>query len=518
MSDAGVSSHVKSASPDPYRALIWSVLLIGCALRLSLLFTTHATEEDFYITLRYAENIAAGHGFVYNAGQHVLGTTTPLYTLLLALVSRLGMDPVLFGKLVGVAADTCAQLFTYRLGRTIGRPVAGLAAAVWLALAPTNLIWSTKGMEVGIVAAVSVASWLAWVQKREALAWIASAVLVLLRIDGAALAVVMFCATVVRDHRIPWRGLAVFVALTAPWFLFATLYFGSPIPLSLGAKLTVYGKLIPGRFPQLVPFLMLMLHNPLGVVLAVGCGLYCVFGFSYWRKLREEGASINRVPELWLIAPLVWIGIHYSGMALSHVVLFGWYFVPPTPIFYLTSMVGISMAAERVGWVEARTNVMQIASAGAMAVTILLGLVVPRVAETLREGQAVETELRIPIGIWIKEHAQPQDTLMLEPIGYIGYYSGLKITIIDVIGLVSPEALPSYRPNVPCPDHDLWQRLRPDWLLLRAGQLKTLTAFERGLAQDQRLDAAYDAANSWMDPAGRSPAPAFVLYRRRAAK
>ncbi|MCB0187901.1 MAG: hypothetical protein KDE31_26715, partial [Caldilineaceae bacterium] len=40
--------------------------------------------DDAFITYRYAENLATGQGFVYNAGERLLGTSTPLYTLLLA--------------------------------------------------------------------------------------------------------------------------------------------------------------------------------------------------------------------------------------------------------------------------------------------------------------------------------------------------------------------------------------------------------------------------------------------------
>ncbi|MCS6911199.1 MAG: hypothetical protein NZM11_11645, partial [Anaerolineales bacterium] len=43
------------------------------------------TVDDAYITFRYARNLIGGAGFVYNVGERVLGTTTPAYTLLLAL-------------------------------------------------------------------------------------------------------------------------------------------------------------------------------------------------------------------------------------------------------------------------------------------------------------------------------------------------------------------------------------------------------------------------------------------------
>ena len=40
--------------------------------------------DDAFITYRYAANLARGNGLVYNAGERVLGTTTPGYAILLA--------------------------------------------------------------------------------------------------------------------------------------------------------------------------------------------------------------------------------------------------------------------------------------------------------------------------------------------------------------------------------------------------------------------------------------------------
>jgi hypothetical protein len=200
-------------------------------------------------------------------------------------------------------------------------------------------------------------------------------------------------------------------------------------------------------------------------------------------------------------------------MALSHVFLFGWYFVPPTPIYYLVGVVGLSLAAERLGFNEAKLRIGQVYAAGSIAIVLLILAVTPRVSEALRRSQLLETDLRIPIGIWIRQHAQPQDTLMLEPIGYIGYYS--RLTIIDVIGLVSPEALQSYRANIPCSEHDLWQRLHPNWLLLRAGELNALRAYEISLPENQRLESAYEEANSWKDPDSQGNKPAFILFHKK---
>ena len=63
-----MTEPASASPPDPRsehtRWILAAILLVALAARLYLLFTTHRTAEDFYITLRYAENIANGRGFV----------------------------------------------------------------------------------------------------------------------------------------------------------------------------------------------------------------------------------------------------------------------------------------------------------------------------------------------------------------------------------------------------------------------------------------------------------------------
>src|SRR5205085_5147793 len=52
--------------------------------------------DDPYVTYRYAYNLAHGNGFVFNAGERVQSTTTPLFTLILALGGLAGLDIPVF--------------------------------------------------------------------------------------------------------------------------------------------------------------------------------------------------------------------------------------------------------------------------------------------------------------------------------------------------------------------------------------------------------------------------------------
>jgi hypothetical protein len=48
--------------------------------------------DDPYITYRYAQNIGAGAGFIYNPAERTLSTTTPLFALVLAALQNPWQD------------------------------------------------------------------------------------------------------------------------------------------------------------------------------------------------------------------------------------------------------------------------------------------------------------------------------------------------------------------------------------------------------------------------------------------
>ena len=72
---------------DRVRQFAFPSVVIGLVLLLQVLPGPRPVD-DAYITFRYARNLVNGLGFVYNVDQPVLGTTTPLYTLLLSALEE----------------------------------------------------------------------------------------------------------------------------------------------------------------------------------------------------------------------------------------------------------------------------------------------------------------------------------------------------------------------------------------------------------------------------------------------
>src|SRR5262249_34387502 len=97
---------------------------------------------------------------------------------------------------------------------------------------------------------------------------------------------------------------------------------------------------------------------------------------------------------------------------------------------------------------------------------VLCGVVAYAMA---RGEQTIEDRVRIPLALWLKAHSRPTDRIMLEPIGYIGYYS--QRPILDVVGRVTPQVLADYRMANEAPMLAIAERFQPEWCVLRPGEV-----------------------------------------------
>ena len=224
------------ARPDP---LLIGILLAGLALWIVFRLQTRIVLEDALITYRYAENLARGAGFVFNPGERVLGTSTPLLTLLLAGCGALfgvGRIPLCSNALMLAAAlGTGWLLHDLLLRGTRSKLIALAAVALWV-VHPDTLWTTTGGMETPLMLLLMAGSLDLALRERWHAAAACAGLLVLTRVDGAVWAALLLGAAVMR-----LRGRALWPILTGlavvlPWVVFAWLYFGSPVPYAIVAK------------------------------------------------------------------------------------------------------------------------------------------------------------------------------------------------------------------------------------------------------------------------------------------
>lgn len=442
---------------DAPRNSLMPVYLIGglaVLIRVIVALATHYTSEDFLITLRYAENLAGGNGLVYNLGERVLGTTTPLYTLFLAGLTMFSLPATALGKGCGIAADALLCVVVFRWLSERGYRSVGLIAAGFIAVNPIMIRWAISGMETPLVTLCGIWVWYELSRKRVTAAYGWLAVLFLLRWDSVLLLTVLTAAVLYHERRLPVRGLALYALIILPWLVFAWSYYGSPIPITGHAKMVVYGWRYRGRF---FPELSHLGYRFVGTPVYLAVTALAVTGL--WRASRERMG--------WLFAPVAWTALYWVAFLWSKVLLFEWYIPPTLPVYAALVAIGLESL---IGPLAARTSKALRYGAASIAVGAVAVWMTVLMISVSSESQRIEDYLRIPIGHYLAMNVGPNERVMLEPIGFIGYYS--RCRVLDLVGLVSPEVLPSYAHEIASPFLDMIRRFHPEWILLRPGELQ----------------------------------------------
>jgi arabinofuranosyltransferase len=98
------------------------------------------TIDDAYISFRFARNLARGHGLVYNIGERIEGYTNFLWTVILAVAIKFGLDPEVTAKVLGAASALGGLVMIYTLSDRL-RPFA-MAPSIATWLASTTIVFT----------------------------------------------------------------------------------------------------------------------------------------------------------------------------------------------------------------------------------------------------------------------------------------------------------------------------------------------------------------------------------------
>jgi hypothetical protein len=434
VSDAARRTVLAPADP-PARSVL---LVLFAVLALHAAFAiVGADTDDALITYRYAERLGEGLGFTYNDGERVLGTTTPLWTLVLAGGAAIGIPPPLLADVLNPVLGALAGALLFVLVARAWSVGAASLAAILYATSPLFLRSASYGMETPLFCLLIVASLVLVGTSRFALAGLVVGLACVTRLEGVLLAGVIALAHVRRP-----RALIAFVVpamlCVAPWIVFATAYFGSPLPHSLQAKL-VHGYR-PGVLDTAA---FLLWQSPHRFVLAVGgaLGAYALVGGALSRSASGRGGSgsrhdapTERALRLGAAFALVYVVFYLVG----HPVPYEWY-LPPLQIV-LAGLSGIAfselawLVASRVGATD-RADRMAAIGLAAIGMSIL----VPRTFSQTQmwHGRVDASFMRLVS--WVDTHAPADARIFAGDIGYLGYHT--RRPIVDASALVSPGVL-----------------------------------------------------------------------------
>jgi hypothetical protein len=422
----------------------WSIGLFAFAVAVRLLFHqfTGFMADDAFITFRYAYNLAHSDGLVYNPGEHVLGTTTPLFAFLLGLPSAIGLDIPRAALVFGLFSSGMIAVLLYRLALILRFIHWALVPAVIYAVWPRSIVAESCGMEAPLFALFVLAAVYYYTRRLPIYALAMGTLASLTRPEGLAM---LGLLVVIYLHQYRERWVQILITplfLLGPWIVFATLYFGSPIPNSISGKLALYSRWGTMSIWDTLVFYMSW-HNPVGWGVTL---LSMTGGLWLWRKQNWGG-----VAAIWLVGM---IGFYiFSGARV-----FFWYAAPLYPIMLLFAAAALPMVAGRVSKLE------NVGRKYAPVILILIGLLsIPGIVSAAKYYKSFQQSMdncHREVASFLSTHVGDDDLVAAEDIGYMGFYSRKRI--LDRDGLVSPEAAPY---NLSGDYGGLIRDYKPDWLV-----------------------------------------------------
>ncbi len=461
--------------------------------------------DDAFISLRYAANLLAGRGLVFNPGEVVEGVTNMGWVLGVAGVGWVlpfGLPVV--AKALGAACLAGAVVLAVACYRRLvpdAHPVELFALPLVLAASPELVYFSLAGMETGLAALLVVlALRLLLTEARtesqaERPRWVAaalvSAALVTVRPEAVAifpLAAALVLALPGQIGQIGQIGrrrlllaLGVFFATVLAVTLLRYGYYGSLVPNSAFAKPPGTAADVLGRLSGLLKGTNRDVAPPYGTAVFLVAGAWGAV--LAWRRSPPAAAFLAAAAATGLAfgayAPLDWTGL-------------GRYFAPYVPAAAILLVRGLA------GGLEALVSCRRTA---AVAVAVILALFAGydlwRVHEHLGRralgeypGFVLASDTLIPPARWIDRHLPEGAVIAARRIGALGYFGRRRVldyafglTDRRVAHRVAARGASFETPGSPdlAP---LWRTVRPGWLLEDADRLDPLHA---GAARDLRI-------------------------------
>ena len=482
------------------------------------------TVDDTFIPFRFAENLAAGRGLVFNPGERVEGYSNFLWTLTLGLLAKLGFTQQRGDLSLLLAAKASALVFAFgtmllaawlaaRLPRSLGGEGTGMLSMAVLGLGASFSFaaWTMSGMETAMCAflvTLAVGLMLTALVRYDISSTIARARFLA---GGVAFGI----ATLVRPEQIfIWALATTGFLVVAPTRLRRTVAVAALPTLAIHAAYLLWRWEYYGTF---IPNSVVAKWGP-GIIYAILGTKYAFAGLT--GSIGVIGLGLLGLPALIKRGTAWGFLAVYVGSYLAFIVISGgdWmpgfrFFVPVYPLLWLLSVASFTVLLARVTprlpsvWVAGLTLVLVVGSF--FGSRSLVRAQSPfstgfkqRVWVTSPERVTTAKELRtlLPAG----------SELALGECGYIPYFNP-DIRIFDVFGLMEPKIARMPGLHTHKLTSAYFTQRRPDFYLMMVREDAIRTAIPthpdgEALLASPDFRERYEAWRQF---------PGFVLYRRR---
>ena len=480
----------------------------GLVARVVFWAMTDRRIDDALITVKHAKNLAGGDGLVHHLGEGAVHGFTSALSVLVPIPGELIAEGGGFValRLASLVAFVVAVVYANRICRELelGPWPTGLVLA-YLALDQNQIFFGMAGMETQIAVAVLLAGvyYVLVEDYTRSGVWLGLAVLA--RPDFLLWVVPAYAFLLWRSREGTARAWLISAAIVAPWLIFTTIYYGSPVPHTVVAKSADSAFFAP-HFPsltdvggwwtflgdqihlaghdwmQLAPFRerFFVASAPLPYtllkVIAYGVvGLALVGAAATWRRVSWRPAIAYAA--LFVLYRIFAVGLGYNE----------WYGPPAIALIFILAAAGLDRLTRRAAtWMVAVP-----ATALALAFAMHIPFTFP-LERTIQHD--IEDRVRVQMGDYLAEVAGPGDTMGSESAGYVAYDT--NATLYDYPGLTSPAVVDALEDPAPhqIGIYGVAQLLHPDWLILRPDEYEHMTE------ADPETASLYEPARTFKVP------------------
>ena len=425
--------------------------------------------DDAFVTYRYADNLAAGHGLVFNPGEAVLGTTAAGWAVVLAAATRAGhaigltsMDVAGWATLLSVLSLALVTGFLPLVALRRAPPPWPWAFPLLFTAVAFTQPWCLQllGAETWPVLALgTVSAWLAlgpgWTGRRETGAGLLMAAAMVLRLDAALGALAVGLVLWAWRRRLPWRyGLAGVVPLVA-WLVWLQVHFGGIVPATLAAKRS---EAMGGRLGWIdyTRAEWHWLHRDLpraGALWLVGLaavgGVVLVGWLAWvWGGLRaQRGGDTGIAGAVWVTGLVGWVALQEVAYRVVGVPFAPWYHLHLV-LALLAIAIGGCLAIGRAVGVRDLPRRSWRLDVFVVSITLML-FIAPLssgtvyLAGTWRRPPDGRQAMYAAVGRYLRQTAPPGATVAAVEIGALGYFGDRPV--LDLVGLVDPPVVAARR-------------------------------------------------------------------------
>jgi len=387
--------------------------------------------DDAYIFYSYAKNISDGKGYVFNLGEKVNATTSPLYTLMLAgarLATLKKVELPVIGHAINALSLLALCIFLFMCLKRFGK--ARYIAPLLLLANP--LLYNAPGMDVMLSLAIGMAFLYHFIYGKKNTAAALGALAVLARPDMIALVAIAYTFGWLkyRSFGVPsLKEVLIFLSVLAPWIVFSLCYFGDIVPASVAAKMD---QQLSGCFCEKYAFLSALFNPVIYTSTAHRTWTLCAFasciGCALFRYKQMSRSDFVMICLTWIVGYTVAYGLILKTPP------FTWYYVIYSLLPAIVLPAVVDNALTDIGHIVSGV-IVAVVSGVIVAVAICVSY--PAAKTGLPQMQeSWKNKMYRAFAEWMNAKA-PGSSLATNDIGILRYYmeSG---RIIDMVGLVTP--------------------------------------------------------------------------------